>query len=103
MTQSIDFDGIKAAALRDGRSFVQDLIPGGKFRGLEYIVLNPKRDDQHPGSFSINYRTGVWKDFATDDRGSDFISLFVFVTGCSQSDAARELAERFNVPLIKLN
>ena len=103
MTQSIDFDGLKAAALRDGRSFVQDLIPGGKFRGLEYIVRNPKRDDQHPGSFSINYRTGVWKDFATDDCGSDFISLSAFVLGCSQSDAARALAEKYGVPFVKPN
>lgn len=103
MTQSIDFDGIKAAALRNGRSFVQDLIPGGKFRGLEYIVRNPKRDDQHPGSFSINYRSGVWKDFATGDCGGDLISLFAFVRGCSQSDAACELAERFGVPFAKLN
>ena len=103
MTQSIDFDGIKAAALRSGRSFVQDLIPGGKFRGLEYIVRNPKRDDQHPGSFSINYRTGIWKDFATGDCGGDFISLFAFVRGYSQSDAARELAEKLGVPFLQLN
>ena len=103
MTQSIDFDDIKAAALRNGRSFVQDLIPGGKFRGLEYIVRNPRRDDQHPGSFSINYRTGVWKDFATNDGGSDFISLFAFVRRCGQRDAARELAERYGVPFVKPN
>jgi hypothetical protein len=103
MTQSIDFDGINAAALRNGRSFVQDLILGGKFRGLEYIVRNPKRDDQHPGSFSINYRSGVWKDFATGDCGGDFISLFAFVRGYSQSDAARELADRYGLPFFKPN
>ena len=103
MTQSIDFDAVNAAALRNGRSFVQDLIPGGKFRGLEYIVRNPKRDDQNPGSFSINYRSGVWKDFATGEGGGDFISLFAFVRGCSQSDAARALAEKFGAPFVKLN
>jgi hypothetical protein len=85
MTQSIDFDGIKAAALRNGCSFVQDLIPGGKFRSLEYIVRNPKRDDRHPGSFTINYKTGVWKDFATGDGGSDLISLVVFVQGVARA------------------
>ena len=103
MTQSIDFDGINAAALRDGRSFVQDLIPGGKFRSLEYIVRNPKRDDRHPGSFTINYKTGVWKDFATGDCGGDFISLFAFVRGYSQSDAARVLADRYGLPFFKPN
>ena len=103
MTQSIDFDGINAAALRDGRSFVESLIPGGKFRSFQYIVRNPKRDDRHPGSFTINYKTGVWKDFATGDCGSGFISLCAFVRGCSQSDAARELAARYGVPFVKPN
>ena len=103
MTTSIDFDGINEAVLRNGRAFVQDLIPGGKFRSLEYIVRNPKRDDQHPGSFSINYRSGLWKDFATDDCGSDFISLYAFVRGCKQGDAACDLAKRFGVPFVKLN
>jgi hypothetical protein len=101
MTAGIDFDGINAAALRDGRGFLQSLIPGGKFRSLEYIVRNPRRNDRHTGSFSINYRTGVWKDFATGDGGSDFISLAAYVLGCSQGDAARELAERLGVPVSK--
>src|SRR6516165_6480398 len=103
MTTSIDFDGINEAVLRNGRAFVQDLIPGGKFRSLEYIVRNPKRDDQHPGSFSINYRSGLWKDFATDDCGSDFISLYAFARGCSQGDAARKLAARYGAPFVKPN
>jgi hypothetical protein len=67
------------------------------------MVRNPKRNDQHPGSFSINYRSGVWKDFATGDRGGDFIALFAFVRGCGQSDAARELAAKYGVPFVKPN
>jgi hypothetical protein len=41
MTAGIDFATINSAALRNGRSLVQDLIPGGKFRSLEYVVKNP--------------------------------------------------------------
>ncbi len=99
MTAGIDFEGINAAALRNGRSVVQDFIPGGKFRGLEYVVKNPRRNDGRPGSFSINYRSGVWKDFATDDGGSDIVSLVAYVRGLSQGDAAHELAEKLGVPL----
>ena len=55
----IDFAAINSAALRNGRSLVQDLIPGGKFRSLEYVVKNPCRNDERPGSFTINYRDGV--------------------------------------------
>ena len=59
MSGAIDFDAINAVALRSGRSLVQDLIPGGKFRSLEYVVRNPCRNDNQAGSFSINYRSWV--------------------------------------------
>ena len=103
MNGTIDFDGINAAALRNGRALVQELIPGGQFRSLEYKVRNPTRNDQTPGSFSINYRTGVWKDFATSDGGSDFISLVAYIRGIGQADAARELANKLGVPYLKAN
>jgi hypothetical protein len=38
---------------------------------MEYIVLNPRRADNHLGSFSINLRTGCWADFSSNDRGGD--------------------------------
>jgi hypothetical protein len=96
MIAGIDFDGINAAALRNGRSVVQDFIPGGKFCGLEYIAKNPRRNDERPGSFSINYRSGVWKDFATDDGGSDIVSLVAYVKG----EAVGEMAERRHVAIV---
>ena len=64
----IPFKTINDAALRISRSLLRQIIPGGKYRSLEYVVRNPRRDDQHAGSFTINYRTGVWKDFATHSR-----------------------------------
>ena len=97
---AIDFAGINQAAVRAYRSVLPSLIPGGKFRGQEYVVKNPRRNDQHAGSFSISIK-GVWKDFATGEGGSDFISLCAYVRGSSQGDAARELAEKLGVPLHK--
>jgi hypothetical protein len=96
----IDFARINSAALAQGRSFLETLIPGGKFRSLEYQVRNPTRDDKQPGSFSINYKSGVWKDFATGDGGGDLISLLAYVRGKSQGEAARELADRIGVSAI---
>jgi hypothetical protein len=99
----INFDGINQAAARDYRSLLPKLIPGGKFRGPEYVAKNPRRNDQHPGSFSINFKTGVWKDFANGDHGSDFVSLVAHVRNISQGDAARELADKLGVPFLKSN
>ena len=99
----IDFDGINQAAARNYRSLLFNLIPGGKFRGPEYVVKNPCRNDQHLGSFSINFKTGVWKDFANGDSGSDFVSLVAHVRNISQGDAARELADKLGVPFLKSN
>ena len=97
----IPFKTINDAALRASRSVLPQIIPGGKFRSLEYIVRNPRRDDQHAGSFAINYRTGVWKDFATGDGGGDLISLVAYVRGSTQGDAARELADKLGVRLLR--
>jgi putative DNA primase/helicase len=99
----IDFVGINHAALARGRTFLEALIPGGKFRGLEYQVRNPTRDDKRPGSFSINYRTGVWKDFATGDGGGDLISLWAYVRSIGQGEAALELADKLGIPADKPN
>jgi AAA domain len=97
--KAIDFDGLNRAACANGRSLVERLIPGGKVHGAEYIVRNPNRADNHPGSFKINYRTGEWADFATTDRGGDFVSLVAFLGNVSQGDAARELAILLKFPL----
>jgi putative DNA primase/helicase len=101
MTTPIDFDGINTAALRNGRSFVESLLPGGKFRSLEYVVKNPCRDDRRPGSFSINYRSGRWKDFASGDGGSDLVSLVAYLRGTGQGNAAREMADKLGVAMSK--
>lgn len=101
MTAAIDFEGINSAALRVARSLIPDLVPGGKFRGLEYLVKNPTRDDKQAGSFSINYRSGVWAEFAggRKETGSDLISLVAYLRGVGQGDAARALAEKLGVSL----
>ena len=59
MTPLIDFDGINAAALLGARGLLQGLIPGGKFRSLEYVVKNPTRNDRETGSSLSITRAGV--------------------------------------------
>jgi hypothetical protein len=103
MRHPIDFDGINAVALRSARQLLQELLPGGKFQGDEYVVRNPLRNDQHPGSFKINWKTGEWSDFAIGKSGGDLISLVAYLRGISQGDALRELAAKVGIPVPKLS
>jgi len=58
---------------------------------------SPRRDDGSPGSFKANLRTGRWADFATRDKGGDAISLFAYLRGLSQTEAARLLARELGM------
>ncbi|CAF2233500.1 unnamed protein product [Rotaria magnacalcarata] len=68
-------------------NYIERLLPAGKYQGNEYVVKNPTRSDGKAGSFSINVITGKWSDFATDDVGSDLISLTAYIKGISNIEA----------------
>ena len=69
------------------RSYIQQLLPGGRVQNNEYVVKNPTRNDNKAGSFSINLTTGKWSDFATSDAGNDLIGLTSYVKGISKTEA----------------
>lgn len=92
----LDFAAINDALNPD--TVVPQWLPGGERRGNEYVVANPTRNDRNPGSFTINLRKGVWKDYATGDGGADLVSLYAYIFhGNDQGAAARELAENTGV------
>ena len=90
----IPFQEIAERALLSAEYIVPQVAPGGRISGSEYKSLNPRRNDQKIGSFSINLITGRWADFATGDRGGDLISYVAFCWGISQREAAHWLALR---------
>lgn len=83
---------INEAAIRALPEILQRWLPGGKVLGREYITRNPKRGDRTAGSFSVNTATGVWADFATNDRGGDVISLAAWLFNMAQPKAAQNVA-----------
>jgi hypothetical protein len=93
----VDFAEIKAASLRALDLIIPRLLPGGKSVGDEWVARNPTLNDSKPGSFLVNMRTGLWGDFATGDKGGDMIDLVMYLTGKSNLDAARELADMLGV------
>jgi hypothetical protein len=88
----IDFAAVNRAALARLPIILARWLPGGRIEGREYVVRNPTRRDQRPGSFKVSLNTGRWGDFATGDKGGDPVSLAAYLAGCSQIEAARRLA-----------
>lgn len=73
---------------------LENWLPDGVHRGRQYVAYNPPRTDGSLGSFTINKNTGVWKDFSSDDGGSDLIGLIAFAEGgISQKAAALKLLQ----------
>jgi hypothetical protein len=72
-------------------------LPGGEFRGHEYVALNPMRADRSLGSFKVNTKTGRWADFATGNKGGDPVSLAAYIFDLSQGQAARAIASMLGI------
>lgn len=87
------FKQIAAQALLSAETLLGQWLSDGRRNGHEYSATNPLRADKKRGSFSINLNTGAWGDFATDDKGGDLISLYAYLNGMEQLDAAVELAD----------
>ena len=92
-TARVDFDAINRAATSAMLWLLTRWLPDGRREGQEWISRNPTRVDRHPGSFKVNIHTGRWSDFATGDKGGDPISLFAYLNGIGQLEAARQLQE----------
>jgi hypothetical protein len=94
----VAFGRVNSAAFAALPRLLERWLPGGRIEGREYVVRNPSRHDQRPGSFKVNLNTGRWADFATGDKGGDPISLGAYLAGCSQVEAARQLAIMLGLP-----
>lgn len=93
-TKNLNAAKLKAAVLGALPDLLAEWLPDGEVRGDHYVALNPNRQDRNLGSFQIDLATGAWRDFASDDGGSDAISLYAYLF--NQGDygaAAGELRE----------
>ena len=93
----IHFAAVSAASLPHLPTLLQHWLPDGRAIGGEWIARNPTRNDRRPGSFKINMSTGRWADFATNDAGGDVVSLFAYLNGLSQLEAARTLIAKWGL------
>jgi putative DNA primase/helicase len=85
----IDFVDLAAALLRHAERLVPQWLPGGRMAGREYVCASLSGGEG--SSCSVNLDTGVWADFAGDDRGGDLTSLYAAIHGLNNAQAAREI------------
>ena len=93
----IAFRRISARALDHADILARRWLADGRREGGEWAARNPTRTDHKPGSFKVNLQTGFWSDFATGDKGGDFISLAAYLFRLSQKDAALKLADMLGI------
>ena len=89
----ISFEVLASASLAQAERLVAQWLPEGRREGQEWVALNPTRTDSHLGSFKVNLVTGQWADFATGDKGGDLISLYGYLYGLKNGQAATRLVE----------
>jgi putative DNA primase/helicase len=93
----VDIARVAEAARAAADSLVREWLPDGHREGHEWKARNPTRADGRIGSFSINLNSGAWADFATDDKGGDLVSLYAYLNGVDQLDAARAVAKQLGM------
>jgi hypothetical protein len=94
----IDFDSINKVALPQLPNLCRRWLKDGRVCGHEYVARNPRRRDDHVGSFKVNLISGRWADFALEGiGGGDPVSLAAYLAGCSQIEAARQLRNMLGI------
>jgi putative DNA primase/helicase len=97
MSKKLDFKKINQLAMAQAENVVSNYAPNGKLEGREWVACNPSRSDNSARSFSVNVDTGLWADFATNDKGGDLVSYVAHCLRVSQGDAYKTLAHFLGV------
>lgn len=75
---------------------LEELFPHGKKNGRYFSLGNVGGDPG--GSLWVYLDDGHWTDSATGDKGGDVISLWAAHRDIRQGEAAKELAQKINLP-----
>jgi hypothetical protein len=97
--KSYDLEKLKDGLASRAHTFCEYLFPKGKFRAGNYKVgnLNGMPGDSL-GICMCGPKTGVWKDFATGEGGSNLLDLLYKVRGGEFYDVCKEAANWLSCP-----
>ena len=88
-----DWGRLKGATLAMLPELLELWLPGGEFRGHQYVARNPTRADQNLGSFQIDVRSGRWRDHAIGVGGGDAASLLAYLSTAGDYGKALQLLQ----------
>lgn len=94
MAKELNFEGLARLLLSQSRDILYKWLPGGRLVGNEWTCadLTGTKGD----SLKVNINTGVWKDFAGNEKGGDLVSLYAAINKKKQGEAFHELAQDFS-------
>ena len=73
----------------------RDWIPHGKRQGGWWIATSPWREDRNP-SFGVSLTTGLWRDFATGEKG-DILDLSMRLFGDTMQETIKGFCEMLGI------
>ncbi len=89
----LDYAVIASRLLSSAETLLSQWLPGGRVRGKYYECGNIQGG---PGdSFKVSLETGLWGDFAADQKGKDLIDLYGALCALSNHDAAIKLSTEY--------
>lgn len=94
----MDFKEFAQGLLPEARSLVSSWLPQGKLKGRFWTTGSVHGESGK--SLEVDLSTGIWKDYATDEKGGDLISLYAAIKGIKQSEAARALGMPITKPAL---
>lgn len=90
------------AALAHADTLASEWLPEGSRQGSEWVARNMARGDRSSGSFGVSLTTGKWNDFADRNaHGGDLVSLYSYLNGCRQVDAAMAIDRRLGLGVFR--
>lgn len=94
---STNFDHVNDYLHSRREQILSEWLPGGKIIGNEYVCGDITGG---PGqSFKFNMEKRIWTDFAGNEGGGDYVSLYAEIHQLSQGEALKELVEKYNIDL----
>jgi hypothetical protein len=94
---NLDLDALRQFTPERREALCRHLLPGGHKEGCRWLAGSILGE---PGrSFDVNLRTGVFGDWAADQKGAGAIDLWMQVTGADFKTATQQLSTWIGLPI----